>query len=249
MDPLADLRSHSVNPSPEVDTCLHHKQTIYTVDDVFAHPDDVRESALSATYFDDTDSFFPGRRALLNFDPTELLQLIRRIGLPDKRKYSSQCCYSEVTKSESELELEQTQPHFDSIMPSDYSAVVYLNLQAQCSGGTGFYTHKETGLQRIFAPSEEASDDWFVRYNCKSYETFTRSVLFPQVPTRRTFPTDSDDRWKLDLVVPMKYNRMVLFPSNCFHSATLAASDFGTARDTRRLTLNVFAKRTDEPSA
>jgi hypothetical protein len=54
----------------------------------------------------------------------------------------------------------------------------------------------------------------------------------------------SNETWELTQVIPMEYNRFVLYSSNIFHSPLYDERDFGSTLEARRLTQNFyFVKR------
>ncbi len=55
------------------------------------------------------------------------------------------------------------------------------------------------------------------------------------------FITQSNDEWDFLHLVAMKYNRLVLYKGQAFHSGYIEDGWFGESLATRRLTLNVFA--------
>jgi len=84
-------------------------------------------------------------------------------------------------------------------LTSDWIAVIYLTLPMQSFGETGikFYSHLTTGLE-VFPTTEEIK-----RYQLTHLEETFRSDL---------------SLWKAYGDIPAKYNRMVLFRSNLWHS-------------------------------
>jgi len=84
-------------------------------------------------------------------------------------------------------------------LTSDWIAVIYLTLPMQSFGETGikFYSHLATGLE-VFPTTEEIK-----RYQLTHLEETFRSDL---------------SLWKAYGDIPAKYNRMVLFRSNLWHS-------------------------------
>lgn len=111
--------------------------------------------------------------------------------------------------------------HVDSCA---WGGVLFLNPPQQCRGGTSFWRHKKTGLERW--PNRVEQAELLARYritNC--WEFFvTREGM------RR-------ERWERCLEVPMRFNRLVLFRGEFFHSHS---HYFGTRRDNARLTQLFF---------
>ena len=86
----------------------------------------------------------------------------------------------------------------------DWIAVIYMSLPLETFGemGIGFYTHLSTGLE-TFPTKEE-----IVKYQIDEKEI------------TKVFSSDTK-LWKEYGCIPAKYNRMVLFRGNRWHSYTL----------------------------
>lgn len=89
-------------------------------------------------------------------------------------------------------------------------AIHYLNTPLECSGGTNFYSHKQTGINK-----------------------FTRAEVLNQPDLAKIFRNSSikTDDWNCDLEVKMNWNRLIIFNPNYFHSpAFYFGSDISNAR-------------------
>jgi len=76
----------------------------------------------------------------------------------------------------------------------EFATVLYLNLPDQFHGGTSFWRHLRTGCEALPA---NANDE-----------------------ERRIFAADGlqEAAWKLELFVPMHWNRLLVYPTRVFHS-------------------------------
>jgi hypothetical protein len=54
------------------------------------------------------------------------------------------------------------------------------------------------------------------------------------------YPTQTNRFWELTEVIPMRYNRLVLFNAKLFHSGHIPEGGFGEEPATRRLTQNLY---------
>lgn len=84
-------------------------------------------------------------------------------------------------------------------LQSDWIAVIYLSLPVESFGefGIKFYSHLQTGLEK-FPTQDEA-----IKYKIDDFQkVFSSELKF----------------WKEYANIPAKYNRMVLFKSNRWHS-------------------------------
>jgi hypothetical protein len=103
--------------------------------------------------------------------------------------------------------------HFDE---ARWAAVIYLNTDEQCAGGTSFYAHVRTGA-RHFEQLRGRDDIGDVLSDGGCIE-----------------------RWRELISVTMVPNRMILFDAGQFHQAHYY---FGTSKQTARLIHNLFFKR------
>jgi hypothetical protein len=104
------------------------------------------------------------------------------------------------------------QAHTDVSM-GDYGAIVYINREKDCKGGTSFIKHKETGLD--CNPRNESEQD-----------VWNKDV-------------NNYDAWKIKDMCGMKQNRALIFNTNEMHRAE-PPSGFGSDKKTSRLILCSF---------
>lgn len=81
---------------------------------------------------------------------------------------------------------------------SDYASVMYFNRPEECKGGTAFYTLKETGWNTM--PTQEVLDS-------SGYSLDWLRNKWQQ-----------EDAWDRHTIAGMKFNRMIFYPSQYFHS-------------------------------
>jgi hypothetical protein len=160
---------------------------------------------------------------------TELLEPLIKVnfGVPEELDVQkSVCWFSLTTPPPKALGPLQRTPHFDASTPHHMAALLYLCNDEQ--GGTGFYRHNATGLQRITADNRE-------RYLDVYYEEVNA-----RRPAQRYFDR-SDDRFMLLGAIPARFNRMVVYPGSMLHSACINPA-LSICSDPRagRLTVNTF---------
>lgn len=92
--------------------------------------------------------------------------------------------------------LEPRPPHIDYPDPRCFAAMVYLNTPEECQGGTGFYTFDgaDTGVEYGLNKTDNGE------------------------PTNVYVNGDMGD-WKMHHMAEMKYNRMVIYQADLYHSA------------------------------
>ena len=108
--------------------------------------------------------------------------------------------------------------------PCFYSGILYLSLPEHCRGGTDFYRHKPTGLDRIPQTPLELAASGYDDIN----------VLIEQVVNGDTL---KPARWERTMTVPMRFNRLILFSPWLFHNS---AAGFGDRAENGRLVHLMF---------
>lgn len=110
------------------------------------------------------------------------------------------------------------------IDPCTYSGILYLSLPEHCRGGTDFFRHKRTGLERVPERREDTLAAGYADIN----------VLIEDVVNRDTLKSRC---WDRTMTLPMRFNRLVLFSPWQFHNAARA---FGSNPDNGRLVQTFF---------
>ncbi|MEI9927664.1 MAG: DUF6445 family protein [Sphingomonas sp.] len=98
------------------------------------------------------------------------------------------------------------------IDPCAYSGILYLSLPEDCRGGTDFFRHRPSGLDRV--PQTEAA------LFAAGYADINR--LIDDVVNRDTL---KPARWERTMTVPMRFNRLILFSPWMFHNSAAAFGD------------------------
>jgi hypothetical protein len=118
--------------------------------------------------------------------------------------------------------------------PAAYSGILYLSSPDQCRGGTDFFRHRRTGLDRV---PERPLDIVRAGYN-------DANALIEDVVNGDTL---KPSRWERSFTAPMRFNRLILFSPWMFHNS---AAGFGDRPDNGRLVyLMFFAPAAHEVSA
>lgn len=113
------------------------------------------------------------------------------------------------------------------IDPAFYSGILYLSLPEYCKGGTEFFRHKRTGLERVPNDPVEVTNAGYPDIN----------MLIEDVVNRDTM---NKAKWERTMLIPMRFNRLILFSPWLFHNSGAA---FGTSPENGRLVhLMFFAK-------
>lgn len=134
--------------------------------------------------------------------------------------------FSLVTKQPNQLLPQQTLPHFDTNDPNSLAVVHYLNSTEH--GGTGFYRHNRSGIERVTKSNEQA------------YGTEVTGILASS--DTREYCTTAHHAYTCIHKIPYKQNRLLLYPGNILHSALINNKDIDADPMSGRLTANMFIK-------
>lgn len=209
------------------------KTPCIVIDDYSENIDSLNHDAKKVTFESVVDKNYPGIRGALPETYTkEAVEYLRDIivtvyGVPDDYNLSDYSgYYSLVTKTGAELSLGQKMPHFDTAEPYYFAVLQYLNDGSH--GGTGFFKHKPSGIERVFFDCV----DLFLK-RAKQYIAGNGSP--------KGGYCFGDDHFELvDKVTHVK-NRLIVYPGNLLHSALIDDSlDVSSDLDFGRLTANIF---------
>ena len=202
------------------------KRSIIIVDDFHPNPDEVRHTALTADYPQPEDTYtYPGRNSRQNYYPPELHQAFETL-LNRKLTPAPNNGYFRISLEKDSF---RQDVHVDPNW--EFGAVCYMNPPEQCieEGGTSFWKHNKTGMEycprtpeiaKLWGHSDEKEAWWTTVYG----EGLDRS------------------KWTRYLLSPMKYNRLVVFRSDLWHSHSY---NFGDCFENGRLVQLFFFNPTD----
>jgi hypothetical protein len=134
------------------------------------------------------------------------------------------CAFSMVTTPPAALRPVQRIPHFDGPEPGRIAFVHYLCASAQ--GGTSFYRHRGTALERV------GTDD-VARY---------RGHVASELAAAGAAYASGDSRHFACIhTVPAAFDRLIVYPGNALHSGDIGADTVLAEDPVRgRLTINGF---------
>ena len=209
-------------------------------DDFYADPE--RLVALAGDLFyvqGKVNGNFPGGRAVVSIDTRPLFSVLSQLWGAPLMSYGNEyqpLMLSTIRHGEVELNIAQRSPHIDP----GVSAMVYLNAEADCAGGTGLYRHALTGLERVpiqptaplleFAAEFGYGPQWF--QNAEEYTRWQDAMVFnPLFSADEGYINDGNDYWELMYLIEMKFNRLVIFDGRIPHSQYIQDGQFaGTTR-------------------
>lgn len=108
--------------------------------------------------------------------------------------------------------------------PCFFSGILYLNLPEHCRGGTDFFRHKRTALDRVPMDKGQMLAAGYADPNQLIEEVVNADTLKPS-------------KWEKQFTVPMRFNRLVLFSPWMFHNS---ARGFGSGPGNGRLVHLMF---------
>ncbi|MEH6756017.1 MAG: DUF6445 family protein [Parasphingorhabdus sp.] len=115
------------------------------------------------------------------------------------------------------------------IDPAFYSGILYLSLPEHCKGGTEFFRHKRTELERVPSDPRGITSAGYADINDLIDDVVNRDTLHKA-------------KWERTMLVPMRFNRLILFSPWLFHNSGAA---FGNSPETGRLVHLMFFAKAD----
>jgi Family of unknown function (DUF6445) len=194
--------------------------SLLIIDDFLTDPHLARNTALGLDYDPAfKDGNYPG---LLSTRPLPIAGLDEEVGRIIGTAVKPQ---PETTHSHCRLTLAKDKGlsgvHID---PCFYSGILYLSLPEHCRGGTEFYRHKRTGLERVPPTLADVQATGFADHNELVEQVVNADTLKPS-------------RWERQFTVPMRFNRLILFSPWMFHNS---ARGFGAGPEDGRLVHLMF---------
>lgn len=119
--------------------------------------------------------------------------------------------------------------HIDS--QCHWSGIFYLSRPEDCRGGTEFFRHKPTGMERCPLTPEELA-----AAGMQSFDDIVDNIMKPHSRDR--------SKWEQTMLVPMKFNRLILFRPWFWHGA---GPGFGDHSENARLIYLLFFRQATAP--
>jgi hypothetical protein len=196
------------------------RTNLIVVDDFLDNAAELRTVGLRLNY-PDIPGAYPGRNSLERVNVDGLTELVSRIAgeplEPVLRDYSHG-----KFRIAMEGDTGQGDIHFD--MSAHWSGVLFLSRPEDCRGGTEFFRHKASGTEQAPITREELHALGFDDHNQMVEAIVQRDGI-------------DRGKWDLQIQVPMRFNRLVLFNSWLWHTA---GPGFGTSPEDSRLIYLMF---------
>jgi hypothetical protein len=194
----------------------------WVIDDFVRNPEQLREQALSLSY--SRSGFYPGNGSVERLKVDGLEEIASSI--VQQRLYAN--WPADHAHSTCRLTLaEHTDEAPVHIDPNPLSGVLYLSRPEDCRGGTEFYRHKRTGTDRM--PMDPVGVE---KMGYASYDELIRDILHKDGRNR--------SKWEQTMSVPMRFNRLILFQPQYWHTA---GPGFGDSVENGRLVFLMFFQR------
>jgi hypothetical protein len=227
---------------------------VLIIDNLYRRPADVRRLALGLDFFPPLRGMYPGAFASTGVSAGPVLHQVNSlardvIGRALTFRGASEdedVSFAMLTRRRGDLVPIQRQPHID---PNDYTGIIYLNPPAQCAGGTAFWRHRPSGLQAMPLPWSPFLAPLLSRYQARNQEELLQSFATEALSEpMEGYPTRTNRFWELTEVIPMRFNRLVLFNARLFHSGHIPEGAFGDEASSQRLTQNLYLYRRESLS-
>jgi hypothetical protein len=228
------------NPNASVSSARVGKCPIAVTvaDNVLLHPQQLAEFGRGLTFAEDDSNLYPGIRARLPAEFSRpfhawLTNTLRCTGVLEESSYVHEDAsfFSIVNKNRANLLPLQRIPHYDSIDPRVFAAVIYLFDRA--NSGTSFYRHRTTGYETI-------GDD-----NKDNYKMALNRNMKALGPPAREYANGSNALFERTHSVDSVFNRIVIYSGNVLHAADIDGSLFtGNDNSQWRLTISSLIKST-----
>jgi hypothetical protein len=239
-DSEKDEGMFAFNPDASVSSARVGKCPIAVTvaDNVLLHPQQLAEFGLGLTFVEDDSNLYPGVRARVPAEFSRpfhawLTNTLRCTGVLEESSYVHEDAsfFSIVNKNRANLLPLQRIPHYDSIDPRVFAAVIYLFDRA--NSGTSFYRHRTTGYETI-------GDD-----NKDNYKMALNRNMKALGPPAREYANGSDALFERTHSVDSVFNRIVIYSGNVLHAADIDGSLFtGNDNSQWRLTISSLIKST-----
>ncbi len=187
---------------------------LLVVDDFLPDPQAWRDWAQKQTYTDSRTHLhgnFPGQQTVGGFEVPEHMQRIADgIGRDLKWSWPGHGAFR-ISPAGSLARSDIHVDHGDSRVA--YAGVLYLSLPEHCRGGTSFWRHRETGWARAPSPALARASRFGSVGHFIQTQASGQSQPFDHL-------TGGRNQWDLLFEVPMRFNRLIVYRSDYFHSVS-----------------------------
>jgi hypothetical protein len=222
----------ALNPAATVSVeCTLAGTQVLVVDDVYADPHAVRAAAL-AGHYDASMAYYPGMHSAIDRSETAALfdtlsRLLSLLGNVRAAAGSFWSDFSIVTTPAAQMLAKQKHPHVD---PVPLAGLVYLNDEYEV--GTCFFRHRPTGLATVDSPEDGARfREWMEE--------------FGESNQPETYAIGDDGVWERLYAIQGRFNRLVMYAGNAFHSIDMRDVAANPTMQKARLTQRIFVSQVE----
>jgi hypothetical protein len=196
--------------------------TFLVIDDFLDNAGALRAQALTLEY-PPQEGQFPGRNSLQRINIEGLAEAISHVlreplvAAPPPQSHAKFRLTLASDKGRGKVHVDESQ----------WSGILYLSRPEDCSGGTTFFRHKATGLDRFPFSPEALQQAGFATHADAHAALIERDGK-------------DDSAWEPLMTVPMRFNRLLLLRPWLFHTA---GPGFGDRPDNARLVYLMFFNR------
>lgn len=224
------------NTSIKVITVGHEKTPLLLIDNFACNIEEfINLAANSNEFCPQASDFYPGIRqkvpAIYGQQLCHLYSAIIKSTFNLKQVAQAKTtlsAFSITTTPTNELKPIQMVPHFDSTTCTQFAVIHYLCEQAH--GGTSFYSHKETGFERI-------TKNRISQYG----QLLKQQAMNENLHLNPHYIKGSTALFEHIYSVEAKMNRVIIYPSNLLHSGNIRPEQgLSSCPKTGRLTISSF---------
>lgn len=217
---------------PRIGLTGRDKSPVTIIDDVLSNPEALKAEGQASTYSTEHRTFYPGHNGVIARESvlsviSALKPVIENVyDLPLTNQIRLSGYFGLVSTPPERLHLAQTIPHYDTTNPRMLAVLIYLS--GPPHGGTGFYRHKATGIERMTLD------------NIADYNTALADEMAERDALPRRYFDNSDDQFTCIGKVDAAYNRAVIYPANLLHSGLIDPAHLSDDPHKGRITANMF---------
>jgi len=196
--------------------------TFLLIDDFLDNAEALRAHALTLEY-PQQEGQFPGRNSLQRMNIEGLTEAVSQVlneplaAAPPPQSHAKFRLTLASDKGRGKVHVDE----------SHWSGILYLSRPEDCSGGTTFFRHKASGLDRFPFSPEALKQAGFATH------AEAHAALIERDGT-------DDSAWEPLMTVPMRFNRLLLLRPWLFHTA---GPGFGDRQGNARLVYLMFFNR------
>lgn len=223
------------NTVPQVKYIGGNKTPIVVIDDYIENLNDLtKQVSVNGGFKPDEITNYPGIRSampkpiVIDYLQPVMLGLYKVFNLPETLSpFPKDNYFSLITANPGEISALQSLPHFDTPNPNLLAVIHYIGDGEH--GGTGFFSHKKSGLERIDYENKE----YF--YECAQAHFNTIDT------TNFSYCEEEHAEFSCYETIDYKPNRLIIFPGQLLHSTLVNLDkDIDGNPITGRLTANMF---------